>query len=121
VRDITWPDPGLGCPQPGMAYKQAPVDGLLIRLESDGQLFEYHSGGGEAPFLRAANRWRSGDACIRRRGSIMHKHGDPLVQRLQQFSDSAVLFSHERRVSLNNIRLEHMQRGAECIDGAIGM
>jgi hypothetical protein len=28
-----------------------PVDGLLIRLESGGQLFEYHSGGGKAPFL----------------------------------------------------------------------
>jgi len=51
VRDVTWPDPGLGCPQPGMAYKQVPVDGLLIRLESDGQLFEYHSGGSRAPFL----------------------------------------------------------------------
>jgi hypothetical protein len=51
VRDVTWPDPGLGCPQPGMAYKQVPVDGLLIRLESGGQLFEYHSGGSKAPFL----------------------------------------------------------------------
>lgn len=51
VRDVTWPDPGLGCPQPGMAYKQVPVDGLLIRLESGGQVFEYHSGGGKAPFL----------------------------------------------------------------------
>jgi hypothetical protein len=51
VRSVTWPDPGLGCPQPGMAYKQVPVDGLLIRLESDGQVFEYHSGGSKAPFL----------------------------------------------------------------------
>jgi hypothetical protein len=51
ARDVTWPDPGLGCPQPGMAYKQVPVDGLLIRLESGGQMFEYHSGGSKAPFL----------------------------------------------------------------------
>ncbi|MEO7911023.1 MAG: hypothetical protein ABIV47_15375 [Roseiflexaceae bacterium] len=51
VRDVIWPDPGLGCPQPGMAYKQVPVDGLLIRLESGGQIFEYHSGGNKAPFL----------------------------------------------------------------------
>jgi hypothetical protein len=28
------------------------------------------------------------------RRTLMHEHGDPLVQRLQQFSDSAVLFSH---------------------------
>jgi hypothetical protein len=51
VRDVVWPDAGLGCPRPGMAYKQVPVDGLLIRLESGGQLFEYHSGGGKPPFL----------------------------------------------------------------------
>jgi hypothetical protein len=51
VRDVIWPDGGLGCPQPGMAYKQVPVDGLLIRLESGGQLFEYHAGGRRAPFL----------------------------------------------------------------------
>jgi hypothetical protein len=51
VRDVIWPDLGLGCPQPGMAYKQVQVDGLLIRLESGGQLFEYHSGGGKGPFL----------------------------------------------------------------------
>ena len=53
VRDVIWPNPGLGCPQPGLAYKQVPVDGLLIRLESGGQLFEYHSGGSKAPFLCA--------------------------------------------------------------------
>jgi len=51
VRDVTWPDRGLGCPQPGMAYNQVQVDGLLIRLESGGQIFEYHSGGSKAPFL----------------------------------------------------------------------
>jgi hypothetical protein len=51
VRDVVWPDRGLGCPQPGMAYNQVQVDGLLIRLESGGQVFEYHSGGSKAPFL----------------------------------------------------------------------
>ena len=51
VRDVVWPDGGMGCPRPGMAYKQVPVDGLLIRLESGGQIFEYHSGGGKPPFL----------------------------------------------------------------------
>ncbi len=51
VRDVTWPDRGMGCPQPGMAYNQVQVDGLLIRLESGGQIFEYHSGGSKAPFL----------------------------------------------------------------------
>jgi hypothetical protein len=51
VRSVTWPDPSLGCPQPGMAYKQVPVDGVLIRLRVDGTIFDYHGGGGRAPFL----------------------------------------------------------------------
>jgi len=51
VRSVTWPDPSLGCPQPGMAYKQVPVDGVLIRLRVDGTIFNYHSGGGQEPFL----------------------------------------------------------------------
>lgn len=51
VRSVTWPDPGLGCPQPGVGYKQVPVDGLLIRLRVGGTVFNYHSGGRKAPFL----------------------------------------------------------------------
>jgi hypothetical protein len=51
VRNVVWPDRGLGCPQPGMAYNQVQVDGQLIRLESGGQIFEYHSGGSKPPFL----------------------------------------------------------------------
>jgi hypothetical protein len=51
VREVTWPDPGLGCPRPGVAYKQVPVDGLLIRLKAEGRMFEYHSGGTKTPSL----------------------------------------------------------------------
>jgi hypothetical protein len=51
VRSVTWPDPGLGCPRPGMVYRQVPVDGLLIRLRAGEQVFSYHSGGGKPPFL----------------------------------------------------------------------
>jgi hypothetical protein len=51
ARGVTWPDGGLGCPAPGMAYIQVLVDGALIRLNGDGKLFEYHSGGSRAPFL----------------------------------------------------------------------
>ena len=32
VQSVTWPDGGLGCPQPGMEYTQVQVDGLLIRF-----------------------------------------------------------------------------------------
>lgn len=51
VELVTWPDGGLGCPQPGMAYTQVPQDGLLIRLQAGGETYEYHSGGGRDPFL----------------------------------------------------------------------
>jgi hypothetical protein len=48
---VVWPNAGLGCPQPGMAYKQIPMDGSLIRLQANGKVYEYHSGGGRDPFL----------------------------------------------------------------------
>ena len=51
ARSVVWPDASLGCPQPGMRYKQVPVDGVLIRLQANGQVYEYHSGGGRGLFL----------------------------------------------------------------------
>ncbi len=51
VRSVTWPDPGMGCPQPGMAYKQVQVDGMFLQLRVDGQAYNYHSGNGRDPFL----------------------------------------------------------------------
>ena len=51
LQSVTWPDGSLGCPQPGMAYTQVTVDGLLIRLSAGANSYEYHSGGGRAPFL----------------------------------------------------------------------
>jgi len=51
ARAVVWPDGGLGCPTPGMAYIQVQVDGALVRLRVDGKLYEYHSGGSRAPFL----------------------------------------------------------------------
>lgn len=51
VEARTWPDAGMGCPQPGMVYTQVPQDGLLIRLRVEGQDYDYHSGGIRDPFL----------------------------------------------------------------------
>jgi hypothetical protein len=51
AKGVVWPDASLGCPQPGMRYKQVPMDGALIRLLVEGKVYEYHSGGGRAPFL----------------------------------------------------------------------
>jgi hypothetical protein len=51
AKGVVWPDASLGCPVPGMRYKQVPMDGALIRLQVEGKVYEYHSGGGRDPFL----------------------------------------------------------------------
>jgi hypothetical protein len=51
AKAVVWPDASLGCPQPGMRYRQVPMDGALIRLLVEGKVYEYHSGGGRDPFL----------------------------------------------------------------------
>ena len=48
---VVWPDKGLGCPRPGMAYAQVTVDGTLIELRAGGLVYRYHSGGSRPPFL----------------------------------------------------------------------
>ena len=51
IEEVTWRDGSLGCPQPGMMYTQALINGSLILLDHDGTLYQYHSGRGGAPFL----------------------------------------------------------------------
>jgi hypothetical protein len=48
---VQWPDAGLGCPRPGMAYIQVPQDGMRIVLAAGGREYNYHSGRGRPPFL----------------------------------------------------------------------
>jgi hypothetical protein len=47
---VTWRDGSLGCPQPGMVYTQALVEGSRVVLEHDDRFYDYHAGGVE-PFL----------------------------------------------------------------------
>jgi hypothetical protein len=49
--EVEWPNGSLGCPQPGMSYTQAIVNGSLIVFEVNGVLYEYHSGAGQEAFL----------------------------------------------------------------------
>jgi hypothetical protein len=51
AKAVVWPDASMGCPQPGMSYKQVPRDGSLIRLAAGGRVYAYHGGGTRAPFL----------------------------------------------------------------------
>lgn len=53
TRSVVWPDASLGCPRPGMAYRQVQTDGVLIRLEANGVTYPYHGGSGRPPFLCA--------------------------------------------------------------------
>jgi len=50
VEEVTWSDGSIGCPEPGMMYTQALVNGSLVILEVDGTRYEYHSGGGRDLF-----------------------------------------------------------------------
>ena len=51
AKSVVWPDASLGCPQPGMRYKQVPEDGALIILQAQGTTYEYHNGGTRGLFL----------------------------------------------------------------------
>lgn len=51
AKAVVWPDASLGCPQPGMLYKQVPEDGALIVLRVNGITYEYHNGGKRGLFL----------------------------------------------------------------------
>lgn len=41
----TWSDGGLGCPEPGMMYTQALVDGYILLLQVDDTVYSYHTAG----------------------------------------------------------------------------
>lgn len=51
AEEKTWNDGSLGCPEPGMGYTQALVDGYRVLLEVDGRLYAYHAGADGEPFL----------------------------------------------------------------------
>lgn len=55
TEQVTWSDGSLGCPEPGMFYTQALVEGTRIILEHDGRFFAYHSGADNEPFLCASD------------------------------------------------------------------
>jgi hypothetical protein len=61
VEEVTWSDTSLGCPQPGMLYAQAVIDGMRVILEAEATLYDYRSGRTDASFLcaRAARKGKS--------------------------------------------------------------
>ena len=63
---VTWSDGSIGCPQPGMGYTQALVDGVRILLAYDGEEYSYHAAGNGIPALceLAASLGRYGESRI---------------------------------------------------------
>jgi hypothetical protein len=51
ARYVTWPDSSAGCPKPGFEYLQVQTEGALISLRAAGRTYQYHSAGGQPPFL----------------------------------------------------------------------
>jgi len=45
---VTWNDGSLGCPEPGMVYTQALVDGYHVVLDVGGERYDYRVGSGTA-------------------------------------------------------------------------
>ena len=43
AQSVTWSDGSLGCPEPGMSYTQALVDGYWVVLDADGQMMDYRA------------------------------------------------------------------------------
>ena len=48
--EVVWRDGSIGCPQPGMNYTQALVDGTRVALELDGDVYLFHVSGAGEPF-----------------------------------------------------------------------
>lgn len=51
AESVTWSDGSLGCPQPGMLYTQALVEGSRVVLEHEDRFYDYHAGTEHEPFL----------------------------------------------------------------------
>ncbi len=42
---VTWPDGGLGCPEPGMMYTQVLVDGYWVEIRAGDQTYDFRGSG----------------------------------------------------------------------------
>ncbi|MGH8935529.1 MAG: hypothetical protein ACRDXD_04555 [Acidimicrobiia bacterium] len=51
AEEVVWRDGSIGCPEPGMVYTQALVEGLRLTLLHDGTTYYYHQGDDQDPFL----------------------------------------------------------------------
>lgn len=50
TEDVVWPNGAIGCPEPGVGYTQALVDGWRAVLDVDGSQYFYHAARDQDPF-----------------------------------------------------------------------
>lgn len=55
AKAVQWPDGSLGCPEEGMSYTQAIVDGHQVLLGVDDRVYDYHAGSDGVVFLCASD------------------------------------------------------------------
>jgi len=46
AESVVWSDGSLGCPEPGMQYTQALVNGYWVIIDAAGQKYDYRGGSG---------------------------------------------------------------------------
>jgi hypothetical protein len=46
AESVVWNDGSLGCPEPGMMYTQALVNGYWVAIEAEGQTYDFRVGSG---------------------------------------------------------------------------
>lgn len=51
AEQLTFKDGSLGCPQPGVQYTQAQVDGMRVLVQAAGRTFDYRFGTTDTPRL----------------------------------------------------------------------
>lgn len=51
TRSVEWPDGSIGCPEEGIVYTQATIQGTQVLLGSDGKIYDYHAGDDGEIFL----------------------------------------------------------------------
>jgi hypothetical protein len=55
---VVWNDGSLGCPEPGMEYAQALINGYWVLIKAAGQTFDFRVGGGGSFHLCPQGRGR---------------------------------------------------------------
>jgi hypothetical protein len=53
---VTWRDGSLGCPEPGLGYSQALVDGFWVVIVADGEEYDFRIGASGGPRLCPAGQ-----------------------------------------------------------------